>query len=296
MIAYCRRQRFKCATATIGVLLVFPVGLLRAQQSTPQGTATPPLVPNAYQSTYKPLPSRTTLIRNATILTAAGPAIERGSILLQNGKIAAIGQTVSAPADALVIDATGKWVTPGVIDTHSHLGVYAAPGIESLSGRQRDDQPEHRGSVRRALALATGSAVRSGACRRRHDDADPAGIGEPLWRTRRHGQERAVANGGGDEVSGRTVRFEDGVRRESEARLRLAQQRAADPDGQRRRLPPRLAAGGRVSRQLAALEDGGLRSGEASGRGICSSRPSPVCSTARSSCTTTAIAPTRWRR
>ena len=48
----------------------------RAQQPTPAAKA-----PNVYESTYKPLPSQTTLIRNATILTAAGPAIERGSVL-----------------------------------------------------------------------------------------------------------------------------------------------------------------------------------------------------------------------
>jgi imidazolonepropionase-like amidohydrolase len=101
-------------------------------QAAPQQTGAAPVVPNAYASTYKPFPSRTTVIRNATILTAAGPAIERGSILLQDGKIAAVGQVVNAPPDAIVIDATAKWVTPGIIDTHSHLGVYAAPGIESL--------------------------------------------------------------------------------------------------------------------------------------------------------------------
>jgi imidazolonepropionase-like amidohydrolase len=89
-----------------------------------------PAIP--YGSTYQPPPSRPTVIRNATILTGAGPAIERGAVLLLNGKVSAVGQTVDAPADAIVIDATGKWVTPGVIDTHSHLGVYAAPGIESL--------------------------------------------------------------------------------------------------------------------------------------------------------------------
>jgi imidazolonepropionase-like amidohydrolase len=86
---------------------------------------------NAYASTYEPFPSRTTVIRNATILTAAGPVIERGSVLLQNGKIAAVGQNVNVPADAQSLDATGKWVTPGVIDTHSHLGVYPAPAIQS---------------------------------------------------------------------------------------------------------------------------------------------------------------------
>ena len=87
---------------------------------------------NPYASTYQPPPGRPTVIRNATILTAAGPVIENGAVLLQNGKVAAVGQTVNAPADALVIDASGKWVTPGIIDDHSHLGVYAAPGIESL--------------------------------------------------------------------------------------------------------------------------------------------------------------------
>jgi imidazolonepropionase-like amidohydrolase len=88
---------------------------------------------DAFPSTYAPPASRATLIRNATILTAAGPRIENGSVLLQNGRIAAVGANVNAPADAIVIDGAGKWVTPGIIDTHSHLGVYAAPGIESLA-------------------------------------------------------------------------------------------------------------------------------------------------------------------
>ena len=86
---------------------------------------------NAYASTYEPFPSRPTIIRNATILTGAGPAIERGSVLLQNGKIVAVGQNVNAPADVLSVDASGKWVTPGIIDTHSHLGVYPAPAIQA---------------------------------------------------------------------------------------------------------------------------------------------------------------------
>ena len=108
--------------ATIAAILLAATGVAADQQ--PQGTA-------AWASTYKAPVTRATVIRNATILTAAGPEIERGSILLQDGKVAAVGQDVDAPADALVIDATGKWVTPGVIDVHSHLGVYAAPGIES---------------------------------------------------------------------------------------------------------------------------------------------------------------------
>ena len=120
------RVRFVTPFA-LAVLLIATSQLTGAQQ--PAAAAKPQ---NFYESTYKPLPSQTTVIRNATVLTAAGPAIERGSVLMQNGKISAVGATVNAPADAVVIDGTGKWVTPGVIDTHSHLGVYAAPGIESL--------------------------------------------------------------------------------------------------------------------------------------------------------------------
>ncbi|HEX6940401.1 MAG TPA: amidohydrolase [Longimicrobiales bacterium] len=91
------------------------------------------LAPDPFVSTYEPLPSRTTLIRNATILTAVGPTLHNASILMQDGKIAAVGTDVQAPPDALVIDATGKWVTPGIIDTHSHLGVYPAPGVDALA-------------------------------------------------------------------------------------------------------------------------------------------------------------------
>ena len=81
-----------------------------------------------FPSTYRPFASRPTLIRNATILTAAGPAIHNGSVLLENGKIAAVGASVQAPADAVVIDASGRYVTPGIIDTHSHIAAGAVPG------------------------------------------------------------------------------------------------------------------------------------------------------------------------
>jgi imidazolonepropionase-like amidohydrolase len=103
------------------------------------GTSTPNADP--FPSTYAPFPSRTTLIRNVNILTAAGPMIRNGAILLQNGKIAAVGATVTAPADALVIDGTGKYVTPGIIDDHSHLGVYAAPGGQALSDGNEATSP-----------------------------------------------------------------------------------------------------------------------------------------------------------
>ncbi|MGQ0813551.1 MAG: amidohydrolase [Gemmatimonadota bacterium] len=122
------------------------VGCSRATGGSPQPETPAPQqsaaeTPAPFPSTYKPLPSRTTLIRNATILTATGPAIQNGSILLQDGKIAAVGANVTAPADAVVIDATGKWVTPGVIDTHSHNGDYPSPAISSQSDGNEATNP-----------------------------------------------------------------------------------------------------------------------------------------------------------
>ncbi len=111
-----------------------PVGAQPARAGAPRAS-------DPYPSTYQPLPGRTTIIRNATILTAAGPAIARGSVLLQNGRIAAVGQDVSAPADAVVIDAAGRWVTPGIIDVHSHLGVYPAPGTAGVDDGNEATNP-----------------------------------------------------------------------------------------------------------------------------------------------------------
>ncbi|HEY0787606.1 MAG TPA: amidohydrolase, partial [Thermoanaerobaculia bacterium] len=97
---------------------------------------------DAWASTYRPLPSTAVFITNATVLTAAGERIPQGRILLRDGAIAAVGDaTLEAPADATVLDASGKWVTPGVIDAHSHLGVYPSPGVEGLSNGNEMTDP-----------------------------------------------------------------------------------------------------------------------------------------------------------
>src|SRR5258707_12364676 len=97
-----------------------PKGQPKQQQSkepakaTPESTpATPPgrggtSLPNAnpFPSTYRPFPSRPTLIRNATIMTAAGPPIKNGSVLLPDGTIVAGEAQVNAPPEAWVTDGT----------------------------------------------------------------------------------------------------------------------------------------------------------------------------------------------
>ena len=61
-----------------------------------------------------------TLIRNATVLTITHGTLQNSDVLIRKGKIAAIGKNLKAAADARVIDATGKYLMPGIIDCHSH--------------------------------------------------------------------------------------------------------------------------------------------------------------------------------
>ena len=61
------------------------------------------------------------LIKNATVMTAIKGTLENTDILIRDGKIARIGKNLNASAGAQTIDATGKYVTPGIIDCHSHL-------------------------------------------------------------------------------------------------------------------------------------------------------------------------------
>jgi imidazolonepropionase-like amidohydrolase len=86
-----------------------------------------------YPSTYARHPYPPVRISNATVMTAAGREIPHGAILFREGRIVAVGDTadVPTPADAIRVDGTGKYVTPGIIDPHSHLGVDAAPGTEA---------------------------------------------------------------------------------------------------------------------------------------------------------------------
>jgi imidazolonepropionase-like amidohydrolase len=87
-----------------------------------------------YPSTYTAPEHNPTLITNATVLTGDGKRLEGASVYFVNGKI--IEVTDSAPevaANTRVIDGQGRWVTPGVIDVHSHLGVYPSPDVDAHS-------------------------------------------------------------------------------------------------------------------------------------------------------------------
>jgi imidazolonepropionase-like amidohydrolase len=93
-------------------------------------------------------------IRNATVLTISGGTIEGGTVLVRNGKIAAVGASVQVPAGVQVIDGTGMYVMPGIIDAHSHAALEGGinEGSESVTPevvvQLRDDDE----TIYRALA------------------------------------------------------------------------------------------------------------------------------------------------
>ena len=89
--------------------------------------------PDPYPSTYRPYPGTPTVIRGATIYDGEGGRIDNGMIYFADGRIQAIGPSIEVPAGARVIDGSGLWVTPGVIDIHSHLGNYPTPSVEAHS-------------------------------------------------------------------------------------------------------------------------------------------------------------------
>jgi len=107
----------------------------------------PPPVPineDPYPSTYARYPGVPTVIRHATLFDGEGRQINDGTLVISEGVVRAVGgPDLAAPAGAVEINGTGKWVTPGVIDVHSHLGDYPSPGVEGNS-----DGNEATGPVR----------------------------------------------------------------------------------------------------------------------------------------------------
>jgi|TARA_B100000282_G_scaffold71861_1_gene48859 imidazolonepropionase-like amidohydrolase len=93
-----------------------------------------------YASTYKPLASENIVIRNATVFDGNGNKFQNFDVHFSDGKIQAIGLRLVADG-AQEIDGTGKFVTPGIIDNHSHMGVYPAPSVRTSSDGNEATNP-----------------------------------------------------------------------------------------------------------------------------------------------------------
>ena len=93
---------------------------------------TPAAIAEMFPSTYTPRDGQPLLFQNATILTGDGKRVDNASLFISDGRIEWVGEG-STPPDTAVINAKGKWITPGLIDVHSHLGVYPSPGVAAHS-------------------------------------------------------------------------------------------------------------------------------------------------------------------
>ena len=93
-----------------------------------------------FPSTYKPYPGVPTALVGATVYDGAGGVIEGGTVLFRDGKVEAVGASLDT-SGYTVINATGKFVTPGVIDIHSHLGDYPSPAVDAHSDGNEATSP-----------------------------------------------------------------------------------------------------------------------------------------------------------
>ena len=131
------------------LLLLFTVFLLGCTDQTalifqdePGGSITnfEDNIHGTYASTYRPLESENIVIRNATVFDGNGNKFQNFDVHFSNGEIQAIGLRLVTDG-AKEIDGTGKYVTPGIIDNHSHMGVYPAPSVRTSSDGNEATNP-----------------------------------------------------------------------------------------------------------------------------------------------------------
>jgi len=114
-------------------LLRAGIGLALLSLAAAPATSASRFVQDPYPSTYQPRGSAPVLIHNATVLTGTGERLDDADVLLRDGKVVQVGHALQAGDDVRRVDARGRWVTPGLIDVHSHLGVYPSPGVGAHS-------------------------------------------------------------------------------------------------------------------------------------------------------------------
>ena len=99
------------------------------------------LAAEPFPSTYQVPVNPPLLIQGAVVLTGTGERIDGADVLIEDGRIKAIGQGLTAPVGTRILNAQGRWVTPGLIDIHSHLGVNASPGVKGLDDANEATSP-----------------------------------------------------------------------------------------------------------------------------------------------------------
>ncbi len=94
-----------------------------------------------FESSYSPLESLDILFVNANIFDGEGNEFKKYDLLIEDGKIINIGKNLPRERGVFVKDLKGKWITPGIIDLHSHMGVYSAPSVSTSSDGNEATSP-----------------------------------------------------------------------------------------------------------------------------------------------------------
>lgn len=154
-------------------------GRARGPAASGPDPSAPPVAMSADKGPYRDDPA--TLIRNATVLTASRGTLENADVLMRDGKIERVGAGLDAPPGAVVVDATGKFVTPGIIDAHSHMAATSinegTVNISSMVTIKDVIRPEDVGMYR---ALAGGVTTINIL----HGSANPVGGGNAIIKLR----------------------------------------------------------------------------------------------------------------
>ncbi|WP_310533084.1 amidohydrolase [Novosphingobium sp.] len=128
------RLNLSLGAAALALILAAPVSGAKDKDKKPAPSPAASFNKNPYPSTYRPYAGTPTLIVGATVFDGEGRRYDNASVEFRDGKMVAIHTgKVEVGAGVQVIDGTGKFVTPGIIDIHSHLGDYPSPGIQGLS-------------------------------------------------------------------------------------------------------------------------------------------------------------------
>ena len=122
-------SRFASAMVAATMLAVSAPGSAQRAQIAPWQA-------DPFPSTYQAPPPEDMLLRGATILDGAGRRIDGGDVLVRGGRIAAAGRGIANPG-VREVDARGRWITPGVIDVHSHDGTFVLP-LTSIDSEASD--------------------------------------------------------------------------------------------------------------------------------------------------------------
>jgi len=114
----------------------------KASKDTGERASAAEINKDPYPSTYRPYPGIPTAIVGATIYDGTGRQIDNGVVFFSGGQITSIGgPDTPIPADIAVFDGRGKFVTPGIIDVHSHLGDYPTPSVPAHSDGNEATDP-----------------------------------------------------------------------------------------------------------------------------------------------------------